>query len=297
LIDPLIDGEPTAAEIVAAMKSVKQLIPAQEEVETDGQTIRANNAWLHAAADLIIKNSYGDEEQVRSMLIELADRLLVLEQQVSASMENVAAVDQRALLQKILSRSEYLPDEKKESTIKKWLKRLGDYIVSLLAKLFGKRNPQVGNSGTGSVAAVRIIVTLILLAAASFGLVKLLQKFRRRRKKDDDVREVLGEELPDDMTATDLLNNARQLAGNGDFRSAIRRAYIALLCELEQRGKVRLHRAKTNRDYLDELKSETLLYPTFSVMTGAFEHIWYGQEPATETEFNDFLTLYQETVG
>lgn len=297
LIDPLIDGEPTAAEIVAAMNAVKQLIPAQEDVETDGQTIRTNNAWLHATTDQIIKNSYGDEEQVRSLLIELADRLLVLEQQVSASMENVAAADQGALLQKILSRPEYLPDEKKESTIKKWINRLVDQITSLLAKLFGNRNPQVGNSGTGSVSAVRIIVTLILLGAASFGLVKLLQKFRRRRKKDDDVREVLGEELPDDMTATDLLNNARQLAGNGDFRSAIRRAYIALLCELEQRGKVRLHRAKTNRDYLDELKSENSLYPTFSVMTGAFEHIWYGQEPATETEFNDFLTLYQETVS
>lgn len=297
LIDPLIDSEPAAAEIVAAMNAIKQLIPAQEDIETDGQTIRTNNEWLHAAADLIIKNSYGDEEQVRSMLIEMADRLLVLEQQVAASTESVTAADQRALLQKILSRSEYLPEEKKESTIKKWTKRIWDQLISLLAKLFGSRNPQVGNSGTGSVAAVRIIVTLILLAAASFGLVKLFQKLRRRRKKDDEVREVLGEELPEDITAADLLNNARQLAGNGDFRSAIRRTYIALLCELEQRGKVRLHRAKTNRDYLDELKPEPALYPTFSVMTGAFEHIWYGQEPATETEFNDFLTLYQETVG
>ncbi|MFN0110235.1 MAG: DUF4129 domain-containing protein, partial [Blastocatellia bacterium] len=83
----------------------------------------------------------------------------------------------------------------------------------------------------------------------------------------------------------------------GDFRSAIRRAYIALLCELEQRGKVRLHRSKTNRDYLDELKPQPSLYPTFSVMTGAFEHVWYGHEPATENEFNDFLTLYKETVN
>lgn len=297
LIDPLIDSEPAAAEIVAAMKAVKQLIPAQEDIETDGQVIRTNNAWLHAAADLIIKNAYGDEEQVRSMLIEMADRLLVLEQRVTASTENLTAADQRAQLEKILARTEYLPEEKKDSAVKKWARQAWDWITGVLGRLLGKRNPQVGSGGTGSVSAVRVIVTLILLAAASFGLVKLLQRLRRRQKKDDEVREVLGEELPEDATAADLLKHARQLAGGGDFRSAIRRAYIALLCELEQRGKVRLHRAKTNRDYLDELKPEQSLYPTFSVMTGAFEHVWYGQEPATEAEFNDFLTLYQETVS
>ena len=137
------------------------------------------------------------------------------------------------------------------------------------------------------------------MAAASFGLVKLLRRLqgRRRKDKDDDVREVLGEELADDVTAAELLTKANELARQGDFRSAIRRAYIALLCDLEQRGKVHLHRAKTNRDYLDELKPEQSLYPTFSVMTGAFEHVWYGHEQATESEYSDFITLYQETVG
>lgn len=297
LIDPLIDGEPAAAEIVAAMNAVKTLIPAQEDIETDGQVIRTDNSWLHAAVELVIKNSYGDEEQVRSMLIEMADRLLVLEQRVTASQETLTSVDQRAQLEKILARPDYLPEEKKDSVVKKWGRKLWDQFTNLLAKLFGNRNPTVGSNGTGSVSIVRTIVILVLLAAASFGLVKLMKRIRRRRKKDDEVREVLGEELPEDVTAADLLKNARQLAGSGDFRNAIRRTYIALLCELEQRGKVRLHRAKTNRDYLDELKTEQSLYPTFSVMTGAFEHVWYGQEPATENEFNDFLTLYQETVG
>ena len=31
-------------------------------------------------------------------------------------------------------------------------------------------------------------------------------------------------------------------------------------------------------------------------MTGAFEHVWYGEERATEEEFKEFVTLYQETV-
>ena len=64
----------------------------------------------------------------------------------------------------------------------------------------------------------------------------------------------------------------------------------------EQRGKLRLGRSKTNRDYLDAMRSEQRIYPTFSVMTNAFEHVWYGQERATEDEFREFVALYQEMV-
>lgn len=298
LTDQLIDSEPASSEIIAAMNLVKQLVPAQEDVELDGQTIRTNNAWLHDAVNLVIKDAYGDEEQVRSMLIEIADRLFLLQQSVNTSLtaDNGTATDHHALLTKILARHEYLPEEQKETALKKWGKQIWKKIEELLMKLLAGRSPQVGSTGTATANIVRIAVILILLAAASIGLVKLLRRLRRRRKPNDKVREVLGEELPDDMTPADLLNNANQLARAGDFRSAIRRTYIALLCDLEQRGKVRLHRSKTNRDYLDELKPQPSLYPTFSIMTSAFEHVWYGQEPATETEFNDFLTLYQDTV-
>lgn len=298
ITDQLIDSEPQASEIVAAMNQVKQLIPAQEDVELDGQIIRANNTWLYDAVNLVIKNAYGDEEQIRSMIIEIADRLYLLEQSVNTSLETTTntAQDQHARLEKILARHEYLPEEQKETALKKWGKLLWKKIEELLLRLLSGRSSQVGSSGTATANFVRIAVTLVLLAAASIGLVKLVQRLRRRKKRDDEVREVLGEELPDDATAADLLNNAAQLARAGDFRSAIRRAYIALLCDLEQRGNVRLHRSKTNRDYLDELRPHQSLYPSFSVMTSAFEHVWYGQEPATESEYNDFLTLYQDTV-
>jgi len=297
------EASPTAEEIIATMRAIKQGLPLREDVEMDGQTVRVDNTWLHQAADLVIKNVRGDEEQLRSMLFEIADRLLQLEQRVNPpqSQANAGVPDQnaqKAQLERILARPEYAPEEKKESAIQLWLKKLLRKIADLLARLFGARRTSAGGFDAGTVSLFRVIFTALLLAAASFGLVKLLRWLQARRKKDkeEDVREVLGEELAEDATAADLLNNANALARQGDFRSAIRRAYVALLCEMEQRGKVRLHRAKTNRDYLDELKAEKAVYPTFSVMTGAFEHVWYGHEPATESEFNDFITLYQETV-
>lgn len=299
--DNLIEGEPSPVEIVATMNSIKELLPQREDVEMNGQLIRADNAWLHEAINLVVKNANGDDEQVRSMLVEIADRLFQLEQRVSASQKqnNPDGQNQAAQLERILARSEYQPEEKKESTIRKWGNKLWDNISSLLARLFGGRRAEPGGFSQGGVSIFRIVITLILLAAASFGLVKLLRRLRGRSRKNkgDEVREVLGEELADDVTAAELLTRANELARQGDFRSAIRRAYIALLCDLEQRGKVHLHRAKTNRDYLDELKPELSLYPAFSIMTGAFEHVWYGHEQATESEYSDFITLYQETVG
>ncbi|HEX8998729.1 MAG TPA: DUF4129 domain-containing protein [Blastocatellia bacterium] len=298
--DNLIEGEPSPVEIVATMNSIKELLPQREDVEMNGQVIRADNSWLHEAINLVIKNANGDDEQVRSMLVEIADRLFQLEQRVSASQKQggSAGQDQAGQLERILARPEYVPEEKKESSIRQWVNKLWSNFMSLLARLFGGRRSSPDGFGQGGVSTFRIVITLILLAAASFGLVKLLRRLQRRsrKNKDDDVREVLGEELADDVTAAELLTNANELARQGDFRSAIRRAYIALLCDLEQRGKVHLHRAKTNRDYLDELKPEPL-YPAFSIMTGAFEHVWYGHEQATESEYTDFITLYQETVG
>jgi hypothetical protein len=142
---------------------------------------------------------------------------------------------------------------------------------------------------------------MILLGAGAalvYGLVQLAQRRRKRVKVKDEpeAREVLGEEIADDATAADLLAGASELARKGEYRSAIRRAYIAALVELEQRGKLRLHRSKTNRDYLNALSAEPRVFPKFSSMTGTFEHVWYGQAQADQDKFNDFVAQYRETT-
>src|SRR5205085_11121703 len=179
-------------ETVATMRAIKQLLPAREDVEMDGQSIHVNNAWLHEAIDLVIKNARGDEEQLRSMLVEIADRLYQLEQHVSAAQKqsNTATADERARLDRILARPEYAPEEKKESFIQQWIKKVRDKLLNLLMRLFGGRRAPSGGFNAGTVSIFRIIIALILLAAASLGLVKLVRRLqaRRRKDKDDDVR-------------------------------------------------------------------------------------------------------------
>jgi hypothetical protein len=301
-VNEAIERKSAAPELALRMSAVKRLLPASEEVDFYGAITRVDNAWLHQAADDAVKNAEGDDTQRHSMLIEISARLARLRQSVKAAQtpEDRKLQDQDARLDEILARHEYQPEEKRESLISRWISRIKEFIVRLLIKLFGgfsERQPQGG--GAVLAAILRALLFLIVVAALIYGAVKLARRFHSRKKpaaEEAEPREALGEEIAEDATAADLFSLASDLARQGEYRKAIRRAYIALLCDLDQRGKLRLGRSKTNRDYLDAIRPEQRIYPTFSVMTYAFERAWYGQERATEEEFQNFVILYQEAI-
>jgi hypothetical protein len=301
MVKEAIEGNSAASELGTIMNEVKRLLPAREEVDFDGVGAHINNAWLHESADKVVKNAEVVAEDRLRILGEISARLARLRQSVISARraEPGASQDQRARLDGILARPEYQPEEKSESTIARWIRQIKEFILRLLRILFGSpsaRSPQSG--GEGLIIVLRALIVLVVTVALIFGSAKLARRFQARRKPAEEAktREALGEEIPEDATAADLFAMASELARQGEYRKAIRRAYIALLCDLDQRGKLRLGRSKTNRDYLDAMRSERLIYPTFSVMTLAFERAWYGQERATEEEFRNFVTLYQEAV-
>lgn len=296
-----IERNSPASELAARMNEVKRLLPASEEVEFSGASIRVDNAWLHEAVVKVVKNAEVDAERSLSFLGDISSRLARLLQSVKAAQtaEDRALLDQRARLDGILARPEYQPEGKSESAIARWTWKIQEFIVRLLIKLLGGLSvgaPQSG--GAGLVIVVRALIFLVVIAALIFGAAKLARRLQARRKPAEaaETREALGEEIAEDATAADLFATASDLARQGEYRKAIRRAYIAMLCEFDQRGNLRLGRSKTNRDYLDAMRSEQRIYPTFSIMTVAFERAWYGQGRATEEEFRNFATLYQEAI-
>ena len=119
---------------------------------------------------------------------------------------------------------------------------------------------------------------------------------RRKKKAKREARIVLGERLEPDQTAADLLTQAEALARGGDLRAAIRKAYIALLCELGDRKIVSLAQHKTNRDYLNSIRDKTNLYTSMRKLTLSFELHWYGFVPAAENDWNDFRNGYRNIV-
>ncbi len=298
-VDEVIEHEFSVRELVVRMNEIKVLAPAKEDVQFNGSILRVDNSWLHEAVKNVIDNAGVDIEERRAMLTEISERLDRLRQSVIASQttEDKTSQDQRAQLDNILSRPEYQPDEKRESLIGRWSKRISDFILRQLGRMFsGSSAPREG--GAGLMTVFRILVFLAVITALVIGALKLSQLLKRRKKAEIEAepREALGEEIAEDVTAADLFANASEMARQGEYRKAIRRTYIALLCDLEERGKLRLGRSKTNRDYMDAVRSEQRIFPTFSSMTNAFEHVWYGQERATEDEFREFVTLYQDLV-
>jgi hypothetical protein len=279
---------------------VKRLLPASEEVESNGAITHVDNAWLHEALNKVVKTAEDDAGR-GSMLGEISARLARLRQSVKGAQTagDQTLQDQRDRLNDILARAEYQPEEKRESLIARWINKIWEFIISLLVRLFGGSSaPARQTDGAGLVMVLRALIFLVVIGALIFGAVKLARRFQVRQKpaEEREKREALGEEIAEDATAADLFAMASELARNGEYRKAIRRAYIALLCDFDQRGKLRLGRSKTNRDYLDAMRSEQRIYPTFSVMTFAFERAWYGQDRATEEDFQNFVTLYQEAI-
>ena len=95
-----------------------------------------------------------------------------------------------------------------------------------------------------------------------------------------------------EATATDLLSEAEALARQGDLRAAFRKAYIALLVELGDRKMISLAHHKTNRDYLNSLRSVPQLHSRMRGLTDSFERHWYGFANATPNDWQDFRAGY-----
>ncbi|HEX4946891.1 MAG TPA: DUF4129 domain-containing protein [Blastocatellia bacterium] len=304
LANDVIENDYSQAEETELLRRITDLVPATEDVARDEQgkdLTHVDNAWL---SDAIQKLDTEDEDERYAKLVEISDRLDALSQTLRASLNNPAATEANAArdrLQQILARQEYQPEEEKDSAIQAWIKKIRQKINELLAKLFLSNAPKTAPSSS-SLQIVRWLIILALIASLVWAAVLLLRRFQLRQAKladdatDESAREILGEQLDADVTADDLLKHAAEMARKGEYRLAIRRAYLALLYELEQRGKLRLHRAKTNRDYLSELKNETNVYPPVVALTNNYERVWYGYEAATHEDYSGFLEKYREVA-
>ncbi|MBS1811523.1 MAG: DUF4129 domain-containing protein [Acidobacteria bacterium] len=285
------------------LRQVKELLPATEDIAREVQDkdiTHVDNAWLHRLIDNLEED---DDDKRSSQLVGIANRLTALGHRLRES-QRPAGAEAKATqerLQQILARSEYQPDETKDSAIQGWIKKIQQKIRELLAKLFFK-NPSAAGPSPGSLQALRWLIIVALIASLGWATVLLIRRFQLRQAKlkddesENETREILGEQFDADVTADHLMRTAAEMARKGEYRMAIRRAYLALLYDLEQRGKLRLHRAKTNRDYLGELKNEQYIYPPVSVLTNNYERVWYGHGTATMEDYAGFIEKYREVA-
>ncbi len=277
---------------------VRELLPPKEAVLMAGQTITVDNSWLHTAlADYEKTNISSDRAQ---MLEHIAERLHAIDDRLKEIQGDSGATSSdkdanKGKLAEILRRPEYIQTAAESSALERLLER----FLRWLGRLFPSPKPiQPGGSQLISTIAQILIVGICIAAIAlliwRYG--PRLISGRRKKKSKREARIVLGELLEPDQTAADLLAQAEALAREGNLRAAIRKAYIALLCELGDRKLISLAQYKTNRDYLNSVKDKTSLYGSMRKLTQSFELHWYGFVPVGEDDWIRFRDDYQQAL-
>jgi len=277
----------------ATFERVRALLPPEEKVVRAGGVLKVDNSWLYALLEEY-RHASGKDKRALSLrsaaarLRALDARLAELEAEGGAQAKQDKDAE-RGRLNAILRDPQFNRGAQGGNALQRLIRDILEWIVKHLPNAPGI---EPGKSPRASQLA-QVFVLALCLAAISFVAWRAWSRRARAPKSlklKRGPRVVLGERLEADQTAADLLDDAERLARAGDLRGAIRKAYIALLCELGDRGVVRLAQHKTNRDYLDAVRRSATprLYTEMMPLTFDFELHWYGLQDASEGDWDNF---------
>lgn len=277
-----------------------ELLPAKETVLLAGQSVTVDNTWLDEALRDYAKANRTKAERVEA-LARIEERLRAIDERLDEMQRAKPAStndkdSDKGRLAEILRR----PDYDKPAAEGSALAHLWTRFLNWLFSLFPRAKPITPSDSPFISGLAQILVVAVALGGIAFLVWKLAPRYlsnrRSRKKQKRAARIVLGERLEPDQTAADLLAQAESLARSGDLRGAIRKAYIALLCELGDRKIVSLAQHKTNRDYLNSVRERVHLYSSMRQLTNSFELHWYGFQPPAENDWNEFRSGYQKAL-
>lgn len=295
--------EATRAESASAtLKGVREALLTVETVEWSGGALRVDNSWLDEALKDYEKMNASDPRRPK-LLLRIEERLYALDQRLAEVEQrekgrpgSAGKDEEKARLAAILRRDEYSKKAEEESALASLLRRLSKWLNDLFPDV-KPINPAHASTVSRIVQIVVIVICLAIIALLLRRYVPgLLNRRASKKREPRKARVVLGERLEADQTASDLLAEAEALARKGELRAAIRKGYIALLCELGDRKILSLAQSKTNRDYLRALRDRESLHSEMRQLTDMFENHWYGLAPATSNDWTDFRARYERAL-
>jgi hypothetical protein len=156
--------------------------------------------------------------------------------------------------------------------------------------LRGKRTRErPGELGAPPAGTLNILMYGLIVVMAIVVGIMLYRQFRKRKPREElatalsatafdlSADNVVADQLPEDGWHS----LAKDWIARKEFRMALRALYLASLAYLGERELIRIHRAKSNRDYLRELDRRARSKPELAVVFGqnlnVFESCWYGR--------------------
>jgi len=303
-LDTLAQSDETESEAAFGARDaetihgVRNLLPPTESVKWNSEIFNVDNSWLHKDLDKYAADRTAERyellKSITGRLQALQERITEIQTPGAGKIPNKAEASRK--LAEILKRPEYARKATKQSALARLMKQFLDWFRSL----FPEPKPlSVGSAGLLTRIAQVVVIVLALTVLAylvKLFLPRLLRNRGTRKKTKQTARIVLGEKLEPNQSATDLLSEAEALARRGELRAAIRKAYIALLVELDERKVISLAQYKTNRDYLRAVRDVQPLYREVKQLTDSFEQHWYGLVHATETDWMAFRAAYEQAL-
>jgi hypothetical protein len=292
-----------AARVAKTLNDVRDAVPAEETIEWEGGTVRVNNSWLKTELEAYEKMSPRDPHRADA-LARMTERLSALEDRLKELREQKTVAGERkeqekARLEAIQRREEFQEKLPQKNIFERMWERFKEWLNSLFPS---SNRLAPGRMSWASFIAMIFIFTLAA-GVLAYAISKLVPYLQRRMTslnlEGREARIVLGERLAPDQTAADLLAEAEDLARKGELRAAIRKAYIALLCELSDRKVLTLAQHKTNRDYLRAVreKRKRPLLDEMQKLTNSFENHWYGFQQTTADDWTAFRSGYNKVIS
>ncbi len=196
-----------------------------------------------------------------------------------AARHTAQAIDR---LQAILSRAEFNWSVAPPNPLAELWERLVNAVLRLLTRLLptGVSAPLVGDLLSWGLTLLSVLVVAAIVVYALRGLLGGL------------VREVV---LPaeaalegGDLNPEQAQLQAQRLAGQGDYRTAVRYLYLSALLSLEARGLLRYERTLTNREVLRRLGDHPELAGVLREVVEVFDRVWYGYQPLDAATYSRY---------
>jgi Domain of unknown function (DUF4129) len=281
---------------------IRKEIPETEKIEWPGGSVETANQWLTHELELF--QNEPDSTKRAVIMTGVNERLAAIGKKIdeikNPAISGRTKDEDKQKLAEILRREEYQkPQANEESLFQRWMREFLEWLKGV----FPKPSPMPATDA--DFASLKFVLQIVIYALV-LGLVGFLiyrfapflaGRFGRGVKQKKTDRVILGERIGADESGSDLFDEAERLAREGNLRSAIRKGYIALLCELSDRKVIGLARHKTNRDYLRDVRKRTDLFENMNGMTSNFERNWYGLRPADLQDWEDFRDRYKQTIA
>jgi hypothetical protein len=116
---------------------------------------------------------------------------------------------------------------------------------------------------------------------------------------DADARRRLERQAADRrgrLSAT-YRDEAGERAARGEFTEAIRYLFLSLVYRFDEKGRVALHKAYTNREYLALVADDAPVRSQLAVFVDTLDDHWYGQRPAGPDQYERCLGLYDRLAA